>query len=93
MDDLISREKALEALEETKYAIDACIKKVKKIPSETKYGSWKTIGKTPSGSIILECTSCGVQKKGRPKSAYCPDCGAKMLPNKDYIPGQGSFEI
>ena len=93
MDDLISREKALEALEEAKYAIDACIKKVKKIPSETMYGSWKTIGKTPSGSIIRECTSCGVQKKGRPKSTYCPDCGAKMLPISDYIPGQDRFEI
>lgn len=77
MGDLISREKALEALEEAKYAIDACIKKVKKIPSETMYGSWKTIGKTPSGSIIRECTSCGV----------------KMLPNEDYIPGQDRFEI
>ena len=52
MDDLISREKALEALEEAKYAIDGCIKKLKKIPSETMYGAWKTIGKTPSGSII-----------------------------------------
>lgn len=93
MDDLISREKALEALEEVKYAIDGCIKKLKKIPSETMYGYWRTIGKTPSGSIIRECTCCGVQKTGRAKSAYCPDCGARMLPNENYIPGQDSFEI
>ena len=50
MNDLISREKALEAL-------------------------------------------CGKERTGRGKSAYCPDCGAKMRKNDDIIFGQDSFEI
>ena len=115
MNDLISREKALEALEEANTVVkglrfgktilaeyarqvrEGYIDVVKNVPSEdaefNKYGAWQTVGKSPSGSIIRKCTYCGKERTGRGKSAYCPDCGAKMRKNDDIIFGQDSFDI
>ena len=70
---------------------------LKTVPSAdaswTRYGSWKTVGKTEHGSIIRECTACGVQKAGRVKSDYCPDCGARINKTDNAILGQDSFWI
>ena len=99
--DLISREMALEALEEAKLNIkgfrlgktilseyskqvrEGYINIVRNIPATeaepTRYGEWMVVGKTKKGSTIHKCSYCKKQKAGRPRSMYCPDCGAKMI--------------
>lgn len=115
MDELISREKALKALEDANVAVkglrfgktilaeyskqvrEGYIDVLRDIPSEDaehiRYGSWRTVGKTEHGTIIRECTACGVQKKGGVKSTYCPDCGAKMRMSDIDVSGQVTFVI
>ena len=54
-----------------------------------KHGRWVTIGYSDSGSIIRQCSHCGIKRKGISKSTYCRDCGARMdLPELD---GQMSY--
>lgn len=101
MDDLISRKKALEALEEANLSVkgfrfgktilseyskqvrEGYVDIVRNVPKEDaemiKYGEWITVGKTEKGSPIRKCSYCKIEKAGRPKSAYCPDCGARMV--------------
>ena len=99
--DLISRERALKALEEAnvhiknkllrkfilaKYSshlreryIDA-IEKIPPVDIELVHmGEWIDAGKTEKGSPIRRCSYYGVEKAGRPRTNYCPDCGAKMI--------------
>lgn len=57
-----------------------------------RYGEWVAVGKTSSGTPIRRCNYCNVEKAGRPKSAYCPDCGAKMR-RMEYLEGQDHFII
>lgn len=61
---------------------------------DVKHGWWKTIGKTNSGSIIRECSCCGIKRKGQAKTPYCPYCGAELNPcnaKEQQIPGQTSL--
>lgn len=67
---------------------------LKEVPSADakliNHGHWITVGKTPYGSIIRKCSCCGVEKIGKAKSKYCPDCGAEL----NVVPqleGQTSF--
>lgn len=53
-------------------------------------GSWITVGKTKHGSIIRKCSACGVEKAGRVKSKYCPDCGAEIN-SAQQVTGQTSL--
>ena len=46
--------------------------------AEVKHGEWIVVGRTKSRSAILKCSNCGRIRKGHGKSAFCPDCGAKM---------------
>lgn len=100
-DDLISREKALEALREANVKVsgmrlgkvflaeyakqvrEGYIDILKEVPAEeaemVHEGHWINVGKTEKSSPIRKCSYCGVEKTGRPKSKFCPDCGAKML--------------
>ena len=58
------------------------------------YGEWVDVGKTNKGTPIRKCSRCGVEKAGRPKSSYCPDCGCRMdLTGSSVIEGQQSFLI
>lgn len=115
MDDLISREKTLKALEDThvivsglrfgktiladytQKVVDRCVDVIMDIPAESaesiRHGYWKTVGKSESGNNIRECSCCGRQRTGIPKYKYCPDCGAKMSNNLDFLCGQESFLI
>lgn len=115
MEDLISREKALKALEQAnvrlkgmrfgkiilaeyaKQVREGYIDVINDIPSEDaemkRFGQWVDVGKTSKGTPIRQCDYCGVEKAGRPKSAYCPDCGARMSKTIDEILGQEQFEI
>lgn len=45
---------------------------------------WVDVGKTNKGTPIRECSNCHTTKAGRPKSRYCPDCGAKMYAYLDF---------
>ena len=42
-------------------------------------GRWITVGKTPNGVIIRQCSYCDTVRKGGVKSKYCRDCGAHMV--------------
>lgn len=101
VDELISRERALEALQEAnvrvtgmragktilaKYAEqvrDSYIDILREVPAAecemVHEGYWIDCGKTDKGTLIRECSYCGVRKAGRPLSAYCPDCGTRMF--------------
>lgn len=50
---------------------------------EVKHGEWIKVGYTESRSNILQCSQCKRIRRGRPKSPYCPDCGAKMDGDKE----------
>ena len=64
-----------------------------KVVPET-YGEWVEVGKTNKGTPIRKCSHCGVEKAGRPKSSYCPDCGCCMdLTGSSVIEGQQVFII
>lgn len=69
---------------------------IRKMPAaeipEYHYGVWVTTRKTEYGTPIRKCSYCGIERAGRPKSNYCPDCGAQMLKHDD-IPGQENFLI
>ena len=43
-----------------------------------RHGAWITVGKSKNGTVTRKCSSCGIERKGINKSAYCRDCGAKM---------------
>lgn len=68
--------------EYTKKVRDGCIDILKDVPDanvvEKRFGEWIEVGKTDKGTPIRMCSNCGIQKAGRPKSKYCPDCGAFM---------------
>lgn len=102
MDDLISRESALKAVEEHNIVVkgmryskpilleyrdklrEGTIDIIKNVPSVdakiVKYGWWKTVGKTACGTVIRECSCCGIKRKGQAKTPYCPYCGARLNP-------------
>ena len=50
-------------------------------------GIWVDVGKTDKGTPIRRCSCCGVEKAGRPKSNFCPDCGCVMM-SDDGLEGQ-----
>lgn len=93
--DLISRERALEALEAadvrvsgmrvgkmfiTKYAEQVREGYIDILRNvPSETGEWINVGKTDRGTIIRRCSYCGVTKAGRPLSKYCPDCGCRMV--------------
>ena len=104
----ISREKAIEALMEEKIIVkglgfrktmlDGCIDILQNIPDANvvieNHGRWIDVGKTDRGTPIRKCSNCGMEKAGRPKSNYCPDCGCHMnLTIIDSINGQQEFII
>lgn len=51
------------------------------------YGVWVEVGKTSKGTPIRRCSCCGVEKAGRAKTNYCPDCGCRMI-RDEPIEGQ-----
>lgn len=109
VDELISREKALKALQEanvhvtgmragktflTKYADqvrDGYIDILRGVPAVeceiVHEGCWIDVGKTEKGSPIRRCSYCNTEKAGRPLSAYCPDCGARIFGRMNVTSG------
>ena len=77
---------------------DGYIDILRKVPDEEvvpeNHGRWLTVGYTEIGTPIRKCSSCGMERAGRPKSPYCPDCGCHMdLTIVDSIVGQQTFAI
>ena len=77
---------------------DGYIDILRKVPDEEvvpeNHGRWLTVGYTERGTPIRKCSSCGMERAGRPKSSYCPDCGCHMdLTIVDSIVGQQTFTI
>lgn len=82
MDDLISRQAAIECLIDALYDLDETdyvdntfieeeLKKVPSVHSEPKTGHWFDVG-----SLSCRCSECGC--KNNKESNYCPECGTYM---------------
>lgn len=109
VDELISRERALEALEAAnvrvtgmrvgktilaKYAEqvrEGYIDILRDLPpAEVEVvheGYWIDVSKTEKGTPIRKCSYCQTEKAGRPLSAYCPDCGARIFGRMNMTDG------
>ena len=94
MDDLISRQAAIDALNKMKiyrpldsdrYVISDCLNKIVNLPSAQKKGHWNFVGDN-----LFKCTCCGemyttqqlnglrVYDKDPYCPFFCPHCGADM---------------
>lgn len=86
MNDLISRQAAIEAIERNAYRhtyIDQIVGIINDLPSvqERKKGRWIHDGYDfPHGNDWIHCSECGKRGINVPADLtnYCPDCGAKM---------------
>lgn len=92
MDDLISREQAIDALREklAEYVPYLYSRKVEEIPLECemtirnlpqKTGKWIHDGKDfPHGNDWIHCSVCGKRGINVPADLtnYCPSCGSRM---------------
>lgn len=107
MDELISRERAVEALRDAKLHVkgmrfgktilaeytrqvrDGYIDILENVPAEdaevVRYATWVDLGKTDKGTPIRMCSHCRVAKAGKPKSIFCPDCGAAMMKDRRVL--------
>ena len=88
MNDLISRQAAIDAIEDINpsvawlnYAVDI-IKALPSVQPEQKRGKWIVIMNEPNITFDeCKCSECGVVEyfnKGWKKFNYCPNCGAIM---------------
>ena len=75
-------------LEYTQQLRDGYVDIIRKMPAAQAkaivIAEWVDVGKTSKGTPIRECSNCHTTKAGRPKSSYCPDCGAKMYAYLDF---------
>lgn len=85
MDDLISRQAAIEAIKRAiwdKYTAKDAIDAVCNVPSaqERKKGEWElAIGYDPKRSVM--CTEC--RRMAYEPTPFCPNCGAEMRGEKE----------
>lgn len=87
MDDLISRQAAIDLLEKWSGGYDyietekeSAIKEFQKLPSaqpERKTGKWVDAEKAPFGMWFATCSECG-KRQTLEYLNYCPNCGANM---------------
>lgn len=70
---------------------------LKNVPAEDvvtiQYATWVNLGKTSHGTPIRMCSHCKIAKAGKPKSNFCPDCGAVMRKDDILDDGQESFGL
>lgn len=73
-----------EVFEQVKWERDTALQTLQEhgigLGQKVEHGEWIVVD---DGVLIgdgkhLECSKCGVWKKDRQKSNYCPNCGAKM---------------
>lgn len=109
VDELISRERALKALQEANVHVtgmragktflaryaeqvrDGYIDTLRGVPAAeceiVHEGYWIDVSKTEKGTPIRRCSYCNTEKAGRPLSAYCPDCGARIFGRMNVTDG------
>lgn len=81
MDDLISRQAALDAVFNNAEHPDKAYQAIRLLPSAQKHGKWRQIKFLILDSTITNyvCTACGDSISDRyGEYNYCPFCGAKM---------------
>ena len=82
MDDLISRQAALDIVFDFAEAPHNMYQKIRELPSAEKHGRWVD-AKPKSKKVGKVCSSCGNEAYwdsdyGQQLFDYCPWCGAKM---------------
>lgn len=89
MNDLISRQAAIDTLENTKTAISEngeryiakqnAIMRIDALPSaEPKRGWWIEIINSRGMVVALRCSRCEKSPRHGVRSDFCPNCGARM---------------
>lgn len=87
MNDLISRQAAIEALYHVDEYNSRSVEAIKKLPSaEPKRGRWIHHPEIGWGETWL-CDQCGEKTTstvmGKPRANFCPNCGADMRGGQD----------
>ena len=91
-EDCISRQDALNCvtLNEFRYKIVEDMKTLPSVTPKEKTGHWKPIeydGYADGYPVwdVWECSKCGLEHNGDKESltAFCPDCGAKMVESQE----------
>lgn len=93
MDDLISRQAAIDALKKAYWdrdlqaakddpcVIDAmtdwAIRQVKALPSAERHGRWVDVEPAPHNLFYATCSVCG-DRQTIEVANYCPNCGASL---------------
>lgn len=92
MDDLISRQAAIDALIELtiqrdkwddkegfaqKRGIDAAICAIEDLPSAERHGRWVDVEPAPHNLFYATCSVCG-DRQTIEVANYCPNCGASL---------------
>lgn len=83
--DTISRQTAIDALS-TPHGILYPIRTIEELPLAERRGKWIHDGKDfPHGCDWIHCSVCGKRGINVPADLtnYCPNCGAKMITDKD----------
>lgn len=94
MDDSISRQAAIEVIENEldkidhvpQWVFDRLTNKLRELPSaERKKGEWIRLDEYPN-DVSVKCSECGVTLEDWMLGAfynYCPNCGAEMRGEED----------
>lgn len=81
MDDLISRQAAIDALCRGEGCGNICRRALEHLPTAEKKGKWIEHNPHKWGlgivGIVFECSECG-EKVYCEACNYCPNCGARM---------------
>lgn len=90
MDDLISRQAAIEAVGDVHpldYNAQAIVERIKALPTAEMAGKWIEV-ENKWGGLEIRCSECGAQVPrdewgNAMQCAYCPNCGARMEGEED----------
>ena len=81
MDDLISRQAAIDAVSrgcQAFWIFAECEKNLNALPSAERHGRWIIYPVSPWDGEDVKCSVCG-EKGCAPYWDYCPHCGSQMV--------------
>ena len=83
MDDLISRQAAIDEIKEIyewhdNVTKERIIEHFERLPSAERRGRWIDIEHAPNGLLYATCSACG-KRQTIESVNYCGNCGAKMV--------------